>query len=128
MEPNTCTTYTYTHGPLVPWAPGRRTACPPPWDGPASEGIKFANKAMKSFRSHDMHFISIVNHFLGVCYGPFSRSSTSHLDKSRLQDDALRLLQDAAAMAKYNPEIMYSLAWENAMQRKLNAAVENATE
>jgi hypothetical protein len=53
----------------------------------------------------------------------------SHLDKSRLQDDALRLLQDAAAMAKYNPEIMmYSLAWENAMQRKLNAAVENATE
>ena len=78
--------------------------------------------------SHDMHFISIVNHFLGVCYGPFSRSSTSHLDKLRLQDDALRLLQDAAAMAKYNPEIMYSLAWENAMQRKLNAAVENATE
>ena len=31
-------------------------------------------------------------------------------------------------MAKYNPEIMYSLAWENAMLRKLNAAVENATE
>ena len=31
-------------------------------------------------------------------------------------------------MAKYNPEIMYSLAWENTMQRKLNAAVENATE
>jgi hypothetical protein len=24
--------------------------------------------------------------------------------------------------------MMYSLAWENAMQRKLNAAVENATE
>ncbi|XP_062216453.1 protein NPGR1-like isoform X1 [Phragmites australis] len=94
----------------------------------ASEGIKFANKAMKSFGSHDMHFISVVNHFLGVCYGPFSRSSTSHLDKLRLQDDALRLLQDAATMANYNPEIMYSLAWENAMQRKLNAAVESATE
>ncbi|GJN40480.1 hypothetical protein PR202_gb29695 [Eleusine coracana subsp. coracana] len=58
--------------------------------------------------------------------GQQNRSSTSHLDKSRLQDDALRLLQDAAAMAKSNPEIMYSLAWENAMQRKLNAAVENA--
>ena len=94
----------------------------------ASEGIKFANKVKKSFRSCDMHFISIVNHFLGVCYGPFSRSSTSDLDRSRLQDDALRLLQDAAAMAKYNPEILYSLAWENAMQRKLNAAVESATE
>ncbi|PUZ42338.1 hypothetical protein GQ55_9G575000 [Panicum hallii var. hallii] len=94
----------------------------------AAEGIKFANKAMKSFRSCDMHFISIVNHFLGVCHGPFSRSSTSDLDRSRLQDDALRLLQDAAAMAKYNPEILYSLAWENAMQRKLNAAVESATE
>ncbi|XP_025798049.1 protein NPGR1 isoform X2 [Panicum hallii] len=94
----------------------------------AAEGIKFANKAMKSFRSCDMHFISIVNHFLGVCHGPFSRSSTSDLDRSRLQDDALRLLQDAAAMAKYNPGILYSLAWENAMQRKLNAAVESATE
>ncbi|KAL6648631.1 hypothetical protein ACP70R_012855 [Stipagrostis hirtigluma subsp. patula] len=94
----------------------------------ASEGIKFANKAMESFRSRDMHFISVVNHFLGVCYGPFSRSSTSPSDKLRLQDDALKLLQDAASMEKYNPEIMYSLAWEYAMQRKLNAAVESATE
>lgn len=93
----------------------------------ASEGIKFANEAMKSFRSHDIHLIGIVNHFLGVCYGPFARSSTSHSEKMRLQDDALRFLQDAAAMAKYNPDILYSLAWENAMQRKLNAAVESAT-
>ncbi|KAL5210988.1 hypothetical protein ABZP36_006611 [Zizania latifolia] len=94
----------------------------------ASEGIKFADKAMKSFRRHDFHFVSVVKHFLGVCYGPFARSSTSHAEKLRLQDDALRLLHDAAAMAKYSPEIMYSLAWENAMQRKLNAAVECATE
>jgi tetratricopeptide repeat protein 7 len=94
----------------------------------ASEGIKFASKAMKSFRSRDRHFASIVNHFLGVCYGPFSRSSISHSDKLRLQDDALRLLQDAATMTKDNPEIIYSLAWENAMQRKLNAAVACATE
>ena len=105
---------------------GAKLCCKNPMH--ASEGIKFANKVKKSFRSCDMHFISIVNHFLGVCYGPFSRSSTSDLDRSRLQDDALRLLQDAAAMAKYNPEILYSLAWENAMQRKLNAAVESATE
>ncbi|OQU93053.1 hypothetical protein SORBI_3001G467200 [Sorghum bicolor] len=94
----------------------------------ASEGIKFANKAMKSFGRRDLHFISTAKHFLGVCYGPFSRSSASHLEKSRLEDNALRLLQDAATTAKYNPEIMYSLAWENAMQRKLNAAVESATE
>lgn len=94
----------------------------------ASEGIKFANKALKSFRSPDMHFTSVVNHFLGVCYGPFARSSTSDSEKVRLQEEALRLLQDAAAMEKYNPEILYSLAWENAMQRKLNAAVESATE
>lgn len=94
----------------------------------ASEGIEFANKAMKSFTSHDLHFISVVNHFLGVCYGPFARSSTCDSDKMRLQDDALRLLQDAASLAKYSPEILYSLAWENAMQRKLNAAIESATE
>ncbi|KAG8073890.1 hypothetical protein GUJ93_ZPchr0006g46136 [Zizania palustris] len=94
----------------------------------ASEGIKFADKAMKSFRRHDFHFINVVNHFLGVCYGPFARSSTSHAEKLRLQGDALRLLCGAAAMAKHSPEIMYSLAWENAMQRKLNAAVECATE
>jgi hypothetical protein len=50
------------------------------------------------------------------------------LDKSKLQNDALRLLQDAAAMTKYNPEIMYFLSWENAMQCKLNAAAENAIE
>jgi tetratricopeptide (TPR) repeat protein len=94
----------------------------------ASEGIEFANQAMKSFRSHDLHFISVVNHFLGVCYGPFARSSTCDSEKMRLQDDALRLLQDAVAMAKYSPEILYSLAWENAMQHKLNAAIESATE
>ncbi|KAL6867658.1 hypothetical protein ACP4OV_015682 [Aristida adscensionis] len=94
----------------------------------ASEGIKYANKAMKSFKSRNTHFISVVNHFLGVCCGHLSRSSTSQSDKLRLQDDALRLLQDAAATAKHNPEILYSLAWENAMQRKLNAAVESAAE
>ncbi|KAI4977908.1 hypothetical protein ZWY2020_014462 [Hordeum vulgare] len=54
--------------------------------------------------------------------------STSHTKKLRLQEEALRLLQEAAAMAKCNPEIMYSFAWENAMQRELNATVENATE
>ncbi|KAE8804152.1 tetratricopeptide repeat protein 7A [Hordeum vulgare] len=54
--------------------------------------------------------------------------STSHTKKLRLQEEALRLLQEAAAIAKCNPEIMYSLAWENAMQRELNATVENATE
>jgi hypothetical protein len=37
----------------------------------SSEGIKFANKSMKSFGSHDVHFMNIVNHFLGVCYGLF---------------------------------------------------------
>ena len=37
-----------------------------------------------------------------------------------LQDDALTLLQDATTMAKYTPEILYSLAWQSAMQRKLN--------
>uniref|UniRef100_A0ACD5TVN3 Uncharacterized protein n=1 Tax=Avena sativa TaxID=4498 RepID=A0ACD5TVN3_AVESA len=94
----------------------------------ASEGIQFANKALKSFRSHDLHFISVVNHFLGVCYGPFARASTCDSERVRLQDDALRLLRDAAAMAKYSPEILYSLAWENAMQRKLNASIESATE
>lgn len=94
----------------------------------ASEGRKFANKAMKSFKSHNVHFISVVYHFLGVCYGPFARSSTCDSEKMRLQDDALRLLQDATAMAKYSPEILYNLAWENAMQRKLNAAIGSAME
>ena len=50
----------------------------------ASEGIKFANKAMKSFRSHDVHFISVVYHFLGVCYGTFARSSTCDSKKNEL--------------------------------------------
>jgi hypothetical protein len=58
---------------------------------------------MKSFRSHDKHFISAVNHFLGVCYGSFARSSTSHTEKLRLQEEALKFLQEAAAMAKFNP-------------------------
>jgi hypothetical protein len=31
-------------------------------------------------------------------------------------------------MAKYNPKIMYSLAWENAMQYQVNTTVENAIE
>ncbi|RCV06150.1 hypothetical protein SETIT_1G140500v2 [Setaria italica] len=41
-----------------------------------------------------------------------------------MDDSALNIIRNGFC----NPEIMYSLAWENAMQRKLNAAVENATE
>ncbi|XP_072973728.1 protein NPGR1 [Typha angustifolia] len=93
----------------------------------AFEGTKFALKVIESVDNKENHVVGIASHLLGVCYGYCARSCISDLERQRLQNDALRSLQYAATIEKYNPEVIYSLGRENAIQRNLIAAVENVT-
>lgn len=93
----------------------------------ACEGTNFARSALEFAGNQDMHFTGMASHLLGVCYGLYATSFTSDSDRLRLQSDALRSLQRAASIEKDNPKLMLYLGVENAVQRNLNSALENAT-
>nr|CAD1837815.1 unnamed protein product [Ananas comosus var. bracteatus] len=93
----------------------------------ALEGIKFATKAIDSVKNQEKHLVGVASHLLGACYGCCSKSSISDSERLKLRDNALKLLNNAAKIEKYDPEVIYSLGRESLMQRNLNAAVENAT-
>jgi len=88
----------------------------------ASEGINFAERAIKCTNGQGKHFMGLSSHLLGVCYGNYARSCTSELERLKVQKEALDALENAAALEKDDPEVIYSLGIELAVQRKLDEA------
>ncbi|KAM1464213.1 hypothetical protein ACFXTO_043899 [Malus domestica] len=78
----------------------------------AREGIDFSRKARDLVNQQCEHFMSQCCKYLGVCYGGAARASVS--DSERM------------SCRKEDPEVMFSLGLENAVQRNLDAAFENA--
>ncbi|KAG1366925.1 protein NPGR1 [Cocos nucifera] len=92
----------------------------------AWEGINFAMKAIEFTNNQEKHLRGVASHLLGVCYGYCAQSSISDSQRLRLQSESLKSLQHAATIEKDDPEVVYSLGRENAIQRNLNTAVESA--
>lgn len=92
----------------------------------ASEGINFAQRAIKSSEDQENHFMGLVSRLLGVCYGSCARMATSDSQRRGLQKEAVKALQNAAILEKDEPEVIYGLGMELALQRNLNAAREVA--
>ncbi|WOL11640.1 tetratricopeptide repeat protein 7A [Canna indica] len=94
----------------------------------AWEGAKYAMKANEISQNfqNQKHFLGIANHFLGVCYGCCARSSISDSQRQKLQNESLKILEQTANVENNEPEVIYSLARECAMQRNLHLALENA--
>ncbi|XP_077233826.1 no pollen germination related 1 [Tasmannia lanceolata] len=93
----------------------------------ASQGIEFTQRAIEfaNYQQED-HFMDIADHLRGVCYGNSARSSVSDSQRLYFEDQSLKTLHHAAETMKDDPEVIFSLALENAVQRNLNAALENA--
>lgn len=91
----------------------------------AKQGIKFAHKAIDLVNNHCEHFGGQAHKFLGVCYGNAARASVSDSERILLQRESLNSL-NAALNAKEDPEAMFSVGLENAVQRNLDAAFDYA--
>lgn len=92
----------------------------------AREGIAFSRKAIDLVNYQCEHFMGQVHKFLGVCYGGAARASVLDSERMFFQKESLNSLNHAVRNKEEDPEVMFSLGLENAVQRNLDAAFNNA--
>lgn len=94
----------------------------------AHDGIKFARMAIEMTKSVKVneHFMAQARKSLGVCYGSAARTSVLDSERFLFQRESLSSLNHAAIIGKEDPEMRFSLGLENAVQRNLGAAFDNA--
>ncbi|XP_020241350.1 protein NPGR1 isoform X2 [Asparagus officinalis] len=92
----------------------------------SAAGVNFAERATQLASDQGKHFRGLSSHLLGVSYGNYARSVTYDSERLKLQKEALDALKNAAALEKDDPEVIYSLGLELAIQRELDAARECA--
>ncbi|KAF6139075.1 hypothetical protein GIB67_010801 [Kingdonia uniflora] len=92
----------------------------------ATEGIHFAQRAINLKSHQNEHLKGRAHQLLGVCYGSAATVSFSDSQRVYLQCESLKSLNYAAMIEREDPDLMFSLGLENAMQRNLNEASENA--
>ncbi|KAI4375056.1 hypothetical protein MLD38_012970 [Melastoma candidum] len=92
----------------------------------SSDGAKFSIEAIEADDSQTKHFFIESHKYLGICYGNEARMSISDSRRVMLQEASMNALRSAAQRGKEDPEVIYSLAMENALQRNLSEALENA--
>ncbi|KAF3624046.1 putative F-box/kelch-repeat protein-like [Capsicum annuum] len=91
----------------------------------AHEGINFARAVINLAKNQNEHFLVQAHKLLGVCYGNAARVSHSDFERNFCQREALAALNSASAVSKEDPEILFSLGLENAIQRNLTPAFNN---
>ncbi|KAL6207942.1 hypothetical protein ACLB2K_018894 [Fragaria x ananassa] len=88
----------------------------------AHEGIEFSRKAIDLVSDQCEHFMGQAHKFLGVCYSGAASVPISDSERTVFQRESLNSLNHAAFNGKGDPEVMFSLGLENAVQRNLDAA------
>ncbi|KAM7518417.1 hypothetical protein LguiB_017379 [Lonicera macranthoides] len=91
----------------------------------AQEGINFAKSVIELAYNLNGHFLNLAHKFLGVCYGNAAIISISDSERILFQGKSMETL-NTALIGNEDPEVIFSLALENAQQRNLNAAFGNA--
>ncbi|KAE9586849.1 hypothetical protein Lal_00004514 [Lupinus albus] len=91
----------------------------------AHEGIKFSREVIDLAKNQNEHFLGEGHKFLGICYGAAARLSALDSERSIFQRESLDFLNRAAVNGNGDPEVIFSLGLENAIQRNLDAAYDN---
>lgn len=92
----------------------------------SQEGIDFSRKAVGLANNEYEHFRGQAHKFLGVCFGNAARASVSDSERLVFQRESLQSLNHAAISEKDDPEVLFGLSLENAVQRNLDAAFDSA--
>lgn len=91
----------------------------------AHESIKFSRQVIDLAKHQNEHFLGQGQKILGLCYGAAARLSILDSERIAFQRESLNFLNEAALTGNDDPEVMFSLGLENAIQRNLNAAYHN---
>ncbi|KDO81501.1 hypothetical protein CISIN_1g005603mg [Citrus sinensis] len=81
---------------------------------------------IQSTTSQKEHFLAEAYKFLGICYGNVARKSISDTERVFFQKEALESLNCAFLNEREDPEMMYYLGLEHAVQRNVEAAFDYA--
>lgn len=91
----------------------------------AEEGLKFSRTVIESNHQHG-HFTGHAHRFLGICYGNLARSSISDSERVVYQKESLNSLNQASSLIKNeDPQVMFNLGLEHAIQRNIHQAFDN---
>ncbi|RWW59392.1 hypothetical protein BHE74_00033670 [Ensete ventricosum] len=94
----------------------------------SAEGVEYARRAIANAQVAYEHLKSVGLHFLGNCLGKLAKIASSDHERSTLQSEALRSLDEVVSLERQNPEMLFDLALEYAEQRNANAALRYAKE
>ncbi|KAI8523092.1 hypothetical protein RHMOL_Rhmol13G0047400 [Rhododendron molle] len=93
----------------------------------SEEGINFAQRALEDLVGRCDEMVGVAHCLLGISLSAHSRSVIVDDEKVKRQSEALQSLENAGKMTRMrDPNIVYHLSLENAMQRKLDAALHYA--
>uniref|UniRef100_A0A6M2EQ72 Protein NPG1 n=1 Tax=Populus davidiana TaxID=266767 RepID=A0A6M2EQ72_9ROSI len=92
----------------------------------AAEGVGYAQRAITNAQGRNEHLKGVAIRMLGLCSGKQATISPSDFERSRLQSEALKLLDAALSLEKNNPDLLFELGMLYAEQRNLNTALRYA--
>ncbi|KAG6485432.1 protein NPG1-like [Zingiber officinale] len=94
----------------------------------SSSGVEYARRAIANAQVADEHLRSIGLRFLGICLGKQAKIASSDHERSSLQSEALKSLDEAISIDLDNPDILFDLGLEYAEQRNTNSGLRCAKE
>ncbi|XP_024991755.1 protein NPG1 [Cynara cardunculus var. scolymus] len=89
----------------------------------AAQGIEYAQRAVNNCKKRNKHLEGVCLRVLGLCLGKQASVSASDHERSRLQSEALKSLDEAVGLEPENLDLIFELAIQYAMQRNLNNAL-----
>ncbi|KAH9617394.1 hypothetical protein KSS87_015479 [Heliosperma pusillum] len=92
----------------------------------ASEGVEYARRALVCATGDEEHLKGVALRVLGLCLGKQAKVCSSDYERSRLQSESLRSLEEALGFEGNNPDLLLELAVQYAEHRNPNAALRYA--
>uniref|UniRef100_A0A5B6YR03 Putative tetratricopeptide repeat protein 7A n=1 Tax=Davidia involucrata TaxID=16924 RepID=A0A5B6YR03_DAVIN len=92
----------------------------------AAEGVEYAERAITNAQGVNEHLKGVGLRMLGLCLGKKAKVSSSDFERSRLQSDSLKLLDEAISLECCNSDLIFELGVQYAEHRNLNAALQYA--
>ncbi|KAJ7953345.1 tetratricopeptide repeat protein 7A-like [Quillaja saponaria] len=89
----------------------------------AAEGVGYARSAISYAEGMNKHAKGVGLRVLGLCLGKQAKVSSSDFERSRLQSEALKSLDEAITLEQKNSDLIFELAVQYAEHRNLNAAL-----
>lgn len=90
------------------------------------EGVKFARRVIDASINQNEHMLGQAHKFLGICYGNAAMISTSDSERVALHRDSVNSFSHTLRAGIEDPEISFQLGLENAVQRNLASAFNQA--